>query len=880
MRLLNLALVVLLTLPALAYPIEADLAAISGDLDKAESGYRAALETSQDPVEVQLLLLRLTAVAQARNDMLGLSRWGRRLEQKLTPEQQPGIAMRLYLIRGAAATRTRDIQGAHEAFSKARPLAQKLVAAGDPGGALGLAECNSYDYLGNLARVGRPQPSAYQAACQAAYQPSNSLPATAERPLWPLDIYRSTYWTRLWVWQAWEYYYLAYRSGELALSNEWAQLSHGIGSFAFQALVAAYRATNNLEYGTAATHIALEMTEGFPLASWTPAMLSSIEAAFKNFPPTAEVQFIRGRYHRSAARRAFVAEKNFDQALKHYQEAARSFGQARYFVDQMDIWIETAYVYSLEEPRPLSWAPTVEQNLNQLLELSARIEYSTGRYFGMGFLGTLKAARGEKEAAEPLLREALTQLMAWSRLSGESPTARAQTLKKPEVRLFSDTLVEILIQKGSQAEALEFVGQYYSQAETAGVDLDRLNINNPTVERGLQSLKEGRQRGLVLRNELRSAQAAGDQQATEKLEAELAGNRAEFQRAVNDLRAQNPKFEGLLSIKPSSFGKLQPLLPQDVLLVAYYPSEKQTLLFAATRENLNIFTSPLTLDQLNEAVRKVRRAITQEKDPDSQLLRRLYAGLIKPLEPVLEEGHTLTVVPSGYLYYLPFSALEDEQGAGLVERNPVAVLTATEMLDRGHYKKTGHGSLLALGNPDGSLPGATQEIERLAAKFPKTRVFMGKEFTQQKVDGASEVLHLATHGVLNSNDLNESYLLVSGDDGRLTTGEIYGLSLQGVSLVTLSACETALGQFSPNPGSDVASLAQAFSFAGSRSLLGSLWKVDDEATAALMEEFYSQLVGGASKAEALRQAQLKVRSDPRWQHPSYWSAFVLFGDWH
>jgi CHAT domain-containing protein len=96
-------------------------------------------------------------------------------------------------------------------------------------------------------------------------------------------------------------------------------------------------------------------------------------------------------------------------------------------------------------------------------------------------------------------------------------------------------------------------------------------------------------------------------------------------------------------------------------------------------------------------------------------------------------------------------------------------------------------------------------------------------------------------------------------------------------LLVLSACES--GQASTLGGKELAGLSQAFFQAGVRSLLVSLWRVSDPATAALMRAFYAARKAGADKAQALRQAMTQLQHDPRWTHPYYWGAFVLMGDW-
>jgi CHAT domain-containing protein len=112
-----------------------------------------------------------------------------------------------------------------------------------------------------------------------------------------------------------------------------------------------------------------------------------------------------------------------------------------------------------------------------------------------------------------------------------------------------------------------------------------------------------------------------------------------------------------------------------------------------------------------------------------------------------------------------------------------------------------------------------------------------------------------------------------GQDGFLTMSEVLNLALDA-DLTTLSACQTGLGE--QLSGEGVMGLARAFQYAGSRSVLVSLWNVDDEATAALMGAFYRHLSRGVPMAGALARAKLDVQSKEAWSHPFFWGAFVLF----
>jgi len=146
--------------------------------------------------------------------------------------------------------------------------------------------------------------------------------------------------------------------------------------------------------------------------------------------------------------------------------------------------------------------------------------------------------------------------------------------------------------------------------------------------------------------------------------------------------------------------------------------------------------------------------------------------------------------------------------------------------------------------------------------------------------GSASILHVAAHGEYNPSNPLFSVLYLAGDaddDGRLEVHEIYGLDLtKATDLVVLSACKTDVGAVSA--GDEVVGLNRAFLYAGTPTVIASLWNVDDEATTFLMGRFYTHLRQGMGKAEALQAAQTEVRNNLKWAHPYYWAAFVLTGD--
>lgn len=159
-----------------------------------------------------------------------------------------------------------------------------------------------------------------------------------------------------------------------------------------------------------------------------------------------------------------------------------------------------------------------------------------------------------------------------------------------------------------------------------------------------------------------------------------------------------------------------------------------------------------------------------------------------------------------------------------------------------------------------------------------------RETAMNSLVGKYQILHFATHSIFNSKRPEFSGIVLSMVDsngtaknGLLLLPDIYGLNLSA-ELTVLSACETALGK--DIKGEGLVGLTHSFLSAGSKSVVASLWKVDDRATASLMTDFYrSMLQEGMSPAAALRAAKLKVRQEQRWNHPYYWAGFVVQGEY-
>ncbi len=300
----------------------------------------------------------------------------------------------------------------------------------------------------------------------------------------------------------------------------------------------------------------------------------------------------------------------------------------------------------------------------------------------------------------------------------------------------------------------------------------------------------------------------------------------------------------------------------------------------------------------------------------SEAFRELYALLIAPVRAHLpaQEGALLTIVPHGPLLSLSFAALQDSRRRYFIEDYTLhyapagALLPFTAARRRGDAR-TGQVLIVAdpasprlspLDRPLARLPGARKEAAAIAALVPadKVTLLQGAPASEARLRSSASgkaVLHFATHAVVRDHDPFMSFLALgpsddaSDGDGILTSAEVYGLDLDA-DLVVLSACRSAGGLVT---GDGIAAFARAFVYAGTASLVASLWDVADQPANRLLPDFYRAWLAGESKASALRSSQRRLLRDLRAgrvridtpvgpvaipEHPVFWAGFVVFGE--
>lgn len=351
---------------------------------------------------------------------------------------------------------------------------------------------------------------------------------------------------------------------------------------------------------------------------------------------------------------------------------------------------------------------------------------------------------------------------------------------------------------------------------------------------------------------------------------------------VKETLAQTaPELLSLVSVTSTPIEKIQDRIGQDEALVEYYYDNSSLYVFVLTREGLQGERQDAA--ELPETIRQFRDALDRTGSGDYlPLSQKLYDQLIAPIDGMLAGKTKLILVPHGILHYLPFAALNDGKQF-LLDKYGLRLLPSASVITYLKGRNTiRQGGLLAFGSPDLGDPKydlafAAEEAQAVARDVPHSRVFLHKDATEsalQRNAANYSYLHFATHGKFDAAHPLQSAILLAPDqtsNGLLTVNKLYSMTLDA-DLVTLSACETGLGEIAN--GDDVVGLTRGFLYAGSRSIVASLWSVDDKATAALMERFY-QNMKKMDKESALREAQIDTRQV--FPHPYYWAAFQLTG---
>lgn len=409
-----------------------------------------------------------------------------------------------------------------------------------------------------------------------------------------------------------------------------------------------------------------------------------------------------------------------------------------------------------------------------------------------------------------------------------------------------------------------------------------------------------------------------------RMAAELERKRSDYEAFLAQAAATDPGA-ALLSGRGAELTAIVEALEPDEALLQYLVGEDRVLLFVATGDGLRTFETAVDRESLIGRIRLVRDLMSRpgeerssdgpmpgnlDGDPSAgttsgrdsgssltRMLERLHELLIAPAlqDGLLAEKTRLIIVPHAELSYLPFSALTDPSTARYLAQDfalvhlPSSAGLPVLRADGRKRASASQGRPVAYAPFPERLPATVGEARAFEQALGRARVRIGRRATEARLRkslASAPIVHLATHGVLNSrNPMFTRIEMARGsqaddpaDDGRFELHELLAVPVVS-SLVFLSGCETGLGTAGSTDfaiGEDYATLAQAFLYAGAGSVVATLWRIEDDGAAVFARHFYEAL-RTLVPSEALAEAQRAMLKDPRFHAPFYWAAYRLSG---
>jgi CHAT domain-containing protein/tetratricopeptide (TPR) repeat protein len=616
-----------------------------------------------------------------------------------------------------------------------------------------------------------------------------------------------------------------------------------------------------------------------------------------------------------------------DQALKIRQNSGHRLGEAA-SLNNMG-----AAHYSLGE------LSTAFDYFNQALKLYRSLGHRNREAVALYGLAMIERDRGNLNESLMWMEASLNIVESLRSGVASQPLRASYLAQKQDYYEFHIDLL-MRLHKREPAKAHHLAAFQVSERARARSLLELLAEARIDVEQGISPELKQRERGAHLRiaqlqGQLISAysQPQPDRRQTAMLERELKQADGEREQLRAEIRQRHPPYAEIQYPAAPELKAVQSLLDNQTVLLEYALGQKTSFLFAVTREDFLVVRLPpaSAVGAEVEALRAVITSRPQRSDFEKQIKhsRKMFRDLIEPAAKLLVGKQRLIIVPSGILHYLPFEVLLTKG-----EENALATTTPAQLpyllrdyaisyvpsaavlasLRNRRAKSTAGKSFLAFADPVygdlqpdlsdtfgdqwpwrlGRLIESRREVEQISTLFPKDQVslLVREQANEENAKTAGRFdqfrfVHFATHGLLNEETPSHSGLILNLDspqsarraqqseDGLLQAYEIFNLKLNA-DLVVLSGCETGLGK--EVKGEGLVGLTHAFFYAGTPSLVVSLWKVQDRSTADLMVNLYREIGRTQTKSEALRQAKLRLIQQGRYADPYYWAPFVLTGD--
>lgn len=543
------------------------------------------------------------------------------------------------------------------------------------------------------------------------------------------------------------------------------------------------------------------------------------------------------------------------------------------------------------------------------IEVYRKLELRPMLARSLNSLGIVYERANRLKEAEAAFKESI-EIIETIQTSFSDSESSASFLNRRDISSVYQKIVDLLTSQGRSEEALQYATRSQRRDLVEALPLSQVKLTGKSAEI-LKTVESAEQRKNAAQSNLEDVYGKASNKRSSYANR-LGAARQDYALAIKKLEIENPNLR--FTVRPTDLLKLQNSLAPNETLISYLVTPEKLYIFVVKKSTVAVRNVEIKQSDLLALVANARDSLTNFSDdfyslstnadegfaiektrtdlrkddksenyrktlqPIKDSLTKLNSVLILPVEDLLTGTANLKITPNAELFFVPFSALIQQDNSYLLEKYDLVYLTAGDLISVSNKRSS--GSLIAFGNPtEAGLDGALEEVKAIGKVFPSSTLFTENKATKEQLFKltSAKILHFATHGHIHSPLENSNIQLAhlpNLESPDLTYGEIYALPLESSEMVVLSACQTALGTVS---GTEVGVFIEAFR-TKTETVAASLWSVDDAATKELMTEFYRNLAKGETRAGSLRNAQLKLLRDGRMKNPFFWAAFVLYGN--
>lgn len=606
----------------------------------------------------------------------------------------------------------------------------------------------------------------------------------------------------------------------------------------------------------------------------------------------------------------FYATKKYDESEKYLIESLAISEKS----NETDLYLNTVITLA----KLYSDQNKLEKGnvyFNKGYQFIKKIDNSKYTWWALYEYGLFHYKQNKYDSAIKYFKEAIVIVENESqKLFGGAEAKKIYNADTRKVDLYNKLVVS-LAKTNNKEDALYYADKSNNQAIKEQAERAGLVTNDKekaeAIKKGGALLQKKNAVDQAITKEKTKPEKEQNKQLIASLESIKNVTESDYTNYIENLQRKYPDLQSYFAnTNPKDFRNYIDYIPDSTIVVLYIINDNQLLIFTVTNKETGLKTIELKQDINKQAsrflsvlrnpnnatgtgavtLRSTLKPVDDVRGDFKTEANELYNLLITPIAEQMKDKKNICFIPNGKLSNIPFQSLghldENKAFHFLMEDYAIFYTSKIDIFKNMFKKRKMEFSLAIFGNPDKTLPGATIEAKEISKIINGSVVYIEEQATEDKAKESLakyNYIHFATHGVLDYDKIENSYLLFApgpgeNNQGKLTIGEINGLIKQTSSLVVLSACETAVSK--EEVKGFYISPTNAFLTNRVDAVIGSLWKVPDETTNLLLQEFYNNIEKrGMSNVQALRNAQATVSANPKYNHPFFWSAFVLYGEW-